>query len=188
VWVFPKGKDIANVGIGISGIGYEKTAKQYLDNFILSKPELNKGSIIEVKGGCIPVGGFLDNMVSNGLVGVGDAVNQVNPIHGGGIAESIKAGRIAADVIAKVVKKNDVSAKALSEYNKIWWKECGERLKKVEKIREMFEKMSDDEMNDLAEVLSGQDLVDLTHGKNYTKLAKLYMKYKAKRIRRKFGF
>jgi len=188
VWVFPKGKDVANVGIGINSMGGEKTAKQYLDDFILSKPELSKGSIIEVKGGCIPVGGFLDNMVSDGLVGVGDAVNQVNPIHGGGIAESIKAGRIAADVIANAIKKNDVSAKTLSEYNKIWWKDCGQRLKNVEKVREMFEKMSDAEMNDLAEVLSGEDLVNFSHGKNYAKLAKIYMKFKAKGIRRKIGF
>ncbi|MEM7819646.1 MAG: NAD(P)/FAD-dependent oxidoreductase [Candidatus Aenigmatarchaeota archaeon] len=188
IWIFPKGNDIANVGIGIGGIGYEKTAKKYLDDFILSKHELNKGSILEIKGGCIPVGGFLDNMVSNGIVGVGDAVNQVNPIHGGGIAESIKGGRIAGEVIARCVKNNDVSAKALSEYNKIWWKECGERLKKIEKVREMFEKMSDDEMNDIAEVLSGEDLVDLAHGKNYAKLVKIYLKYRAKGIRRKFKF
>jgi hypothetical protein len=60
-------------------------------------------------------------------------------------------------------------------------------LKSVEKVREMFEKMSDEEMNDLAEVLSGEDLVDLSHGKNYAKLAKLYMKFKAKGLRRKIG-
>jgi digeranylgeranylglycerophospholipid reductase len=188
IWIFPKGGDIANVGVGISGLGYEKTAKQYLDEFILKNNELNKGSVIEVKGGCIPVGGFLGNMVSDGLLGVGDAVNQVNPIHGGGIAESMKAGRIAASVIANAKKKNDFSAKTLSEYNKIWWKECGQRLKNVEKVRELFEKMNDDEMNDLAEVLQGEDLVNLAHGKNYARVAKIYLKFKAKGIKRKIGF
>ncbi len=187
-WIFPKGKNRANVGIGISGLGSEKTAKQYLDNWIATKPELKKGSIIEVNAGCIPVGGFLEDMVGNGIVGVGDSVNQVNPIHGGGIAESLKAGRIAGDVIAEAIKKNNVSAKQLSAYNKIWWKECGNRLKNVEKVREMFEKMTDDELNDLAEVLSGEDLVDLAHGKNILKVAKLYAKFKAKSIKRKIGF
>lgn len=188
VWVFPKGKDIANVGIGISGLGYEKTAKQYLDEFILKTNQLNIGSVLEVNGGCIPVGGFLDNMVSDGLIGVGDSVNQVNPIHGGGIAESIKAGRIAGNVIANAKKKNDFSAKTLSEYNKTWWQDCGNRLKNVEKVREMFEKMSDQEMNDLADVLDGEDLVDLSHGKNYAKVAKIFLKFKAKGIKRKIGF
>ncbi len=188
VWVFPKGKNRANVGIGITGLGNIKTAKLLLDEWIEARPELRKGSIIEVNAGCIPVGGFLESMVGNGIVGVGDSVNQVNPIHGGGIAESLKAGRIAGDVIADAIKKNDVSAKQLSAYDKIWWKECGNRLKNVEKVREMFEKMTDDELNDMAEVLSGEELVDLAHGKNYLKVAKLYAKFKAKGLKRKIGF
>jgi len=188
VWIFPKGKDTANVGIGISGMGNEHTAKEYLDKFILSNENLNKGSITEINGGCIPVGGFLENMVSNGLIGVGDSVNQVNPIHGGGISESIKAGRMAAEVISDAIKKGNVSSDILSEYNKRWWKECGNRLKRVEKVRETFEQMNDNNLNDMAEVLSGEDLVDFSHGKNYAKLAKLFMKYKAKGIKRKIGF
>ena len=57
----------------------------------------------------------------------------------------------------------------------------------MEKVREMFEKMSDEEMNDLGEVLSGEDLVNLAHGKNYAKVAKIYAKFKVKGIRRKIG-
>ncbi len=188
VWIFPKGNDVANVGIGIAGnLGGEMTAKKYLDAWIETQPGIKKGSIIEVNGGCIPVGNFLKNMVVNGCLGVGDSVNQVNPIHGGGLAESIKASRIAADVIEKAIKSGDVSSEALEEYNERWWKERGGTLKNVEKVREMFEKMSDDEMNDLGEVLSGEDLVDLAHGKNYAKVAKIYAKFKVKGIRRKIG-
>jgi digeranylgeranylglycerophospholipid reductase len=176
------------VGIGIGGmLGGVNTAKKYLDAWIKTMPGLMKGSIIEVNGGCIPVGNFMKSMVSDGCLGVGDSVNQVNPIHGGGIAESIKASRIAADVLAKAVKSGNVSAAGLEEYNKRWWEERGDSLKNVEKVREMFEKMSDEEMNDLAEVLSGEDLVDLAHGKNFAKLAKIYAKYKMKGIKRKIG-
>lgn len=188
VWIFPKGKDVANVGIGIAGnLGGEMTAKKYLDDWISKNPAVRKGNILEVNGGCIPVGNFLKNMVMNGCLGVGDSVNQVNPIHGGGIAESIKAARIAGDVIARAIKGNDVSSRNLDEYNKRWWKERGNSLKKVEKVREMFEKMNDDELNDLGDVLSGEDLVDLAHGKNYAKVAKMYAKLKMKGIKRKIG-
>ena len=38
VWIFPKGDHEANVGIGISGAHKEKSAKQYLDEFIASRP------------------------------------------------------------------------------------------------------------------------------------------------------
>ena len=134
IWIFPKGKDTANVGIGVSGA--ERTAKEYLDDFIESRPEIfSESGIVEVNSGGIPVGGFLDNMVKDGLVIVGDAGHQVNPIHGGGIKEATLAGRMAADVISKCIKNDDVSAEALSEYNRIWWKERGESLKRVEKLR-----------------------------------------------------
>lgn len=187
VWVFPKGSDIANVGIGIAP-GSGETAKKYLDDFIHRREELKRGSIIEVNGGCVPVGGFLKNMVADGLIGVGDAVNQVNPIHGGGIAESITAGRMAGGIIAKAFAARDFSTNALNEYNRLWWKERGEKLKNVEKVREAFEKMSDEQMNDLAEVLSGEDLVDFTRGTNLPKLAKVLIRYKMMGIARSIGF
>ncbi len=179
VWIFPKGKDVANVGIGILGTNTE-TAKKYLDEYIEKDDNLNRGSIIEVNAGCVPVGGFLKNMVADGLVAVGDAANQVNPLHGGGIAEGITAGRIAADVIKKAHDKKDFSAKTLSEYNKRWWKERGNKLQKVEKVREMFEKMSDEQMNRLADALEGEDLYDFAHGNNVIKLAKTMLKYGTK--------
>ena len=184
VWIFPKGKDVANVGIGILGSGCEKTAKEFLDDFIESR--FKEGSILEVNAGCVPVGGLMKNMVGNGILGVGDAVNQVNPIHGGGIAESIFAGRIAGEVITKAIKKGDCSEKFLNEYNKIWWKKRGKRLENIEKIREAFENMSDQDMNDLAEVLTGEDLTDFSHGR-YLKLAKILIKYKMKGLVRFFG-
>ena len=185
VWSFPKGQRVSNVGIGIGSLhGSGKTAKWYLDRWIETRPDINKGTILEVKGGSIPVGGFMDNMVGNGILGVGDAVNQVNPIHGGGISEAIKAGRIAGEVIADAIKKGDWSKQGLDNYNKRWWSECGERLKRVEKGRELFEKMTDQELDDLSDVLKGEDLADLAHGKNIAKIAEIYAKYKLKGVKR----
>jgi digeranylgeranylglycerophospholipid reductase len=186
-WIFPKGNDIANVGIGINGSLRNVTARAFLDKFISERPALKKGSILEVNAGSVPVGGFMKNMVSDGIVGVGDAVNQVNPIHGGGIPESIIAGRLAADVIKKAHNKKDFTKKILSEYNEIWWKERGSSLEKIEKVREMFEKMSDEEMCDAVETLQGVDLYDLAHGKNIFKLTKIVARYKMKGLSRKLG-
>jgi len=175
VWIFPKGKDVANVGIGIALS--EKTAKYYLDKFISDNPKIFvNASIIEVNSGGIPVGGFLDNMVSDGLVIVGDAAHQVNPIHGGGLKEATIAGQIAGDVIAKAIKKGDVSKKSLSEYNRIWWKERGHSLKKVQLLREVVEKLSDEELNKLAEILNGEDLIDFSRGSKLLKLGKILIK------------
>lgn len=176
VWVFPKGDHIANVGVGVAMT--DKTARYFLDKFIKEYPYTNvkDASIIEVNSGGIPVGGFLENMVSHGLVVVGDAAHQVNPIHGGGMKEATIAGKIAADVIEKGIKQDNVSQEVLSEYNKLWWAERGQALLRVQKLREVTEKLSDSDYNDLAEHLTGEDCIELARGNKMGTLAKLLMK------------
>ncbi len=175
LWIFPKGDDVANVGIGTGLTG--RSAKYYLDKFIEENPGIfGQASIIEANSGAIPVGGFLENMVLDGFMVVGDAAHQVNPIHGGGLKEATLAGEIAASVIDKAIKKNDVSEKVLSEYSKIWWKERGSKLKKVEKLRQVMEKLSDDDFNMVSESLTGDVAIGLTRGGKMLSLAKILMK------------
>ena len=173
-WVFPKGKEKANVGVGV--IPGEKTAKFYLDNFINVNPEIKKGSIIEVNAGCVPVGGMLENMVANGFLICGEAAHHVNPIHGGGIKEAIISGRLAADVISDALKKDDVSEKYLSKFNKLWWEERGNHLRNIEKLREVVEKLSDEDLNDLADALKPEDLIEFSRGSKLSVLAKALMR------------
>ncbi len=173
-WVFPKGRNRANVGVGV--IPGEKSAKFYLEKFINSHPEIKKGSIIEVNGGCVPVGNLLKNMVTNGLVVCGEAAHHVNPVHGGGINEAIISGKLAAKVISNCLEKNDVSAKALSKFNELWWKERGEFLRKVEKFREVLEKLSDEDLNDLVDVLKPEDIIEFSRGKKLSTFAKVLMR------------
>ncbi len=175
VWVFPKGENKANVGIGIGGDD-DRTAKYYLDRFIDKSDRFKNASIVEVNSGMIPVGGFLDNMVSDNFVSVGDAANQVNPIHGGGIREGIRAGKIASDVISGALSMGDTSCSNLEEYNKIWWKTRGKALKKVENLREVMEDLDDDDLNYLARELRGDDLMAFTRGETLSKLGKLLLK------------
>jgi digeranylgeranylglycerophospholipid reductase len=175
VWIFPKGKDVANVGIGIIGKG-EKAAKDYLLEFINSREELKRGSILEVNAGGIPVGGLLKKMTLDNFLAIGDAAHQVNPIHGGGMFEAQFAAKIAAEVIDEALQKNDTSEKQLDKYNKEWWKQRGNYLRKVEKLREVVEKFSDDDFNFLAEELKGDLLVDFTRGKGLRVFAKILLK------------
>ncbi len=175
VWVFPKGEDKANVGIGIAG-DLDETAKYYLDRFIENNERFSKASIVEVNSGMIPVGGLLENMVADNFMAVGDAANQVNPIHGGGIREGIKAGQIASEVASRALDKDDTTKEELEIYNHMWWEERGKSLRKVEKLREVLEDLDDEDLNYLAKKLDGQDLMDFTQGKRLSKLGKLLLK------------
>ncbi|MCX6814916.1 MAG: NAD(P)/FAD-dependent oxidoreductase [Candidatus Aenigmarchaeota archaeon] len=175
-WIFPKGKNQANVGIGVRKPWAKKTAYEYLMDFVESRPGLKKGSIVEINGGGVPVGALMKNMVADNFMVVGDAAHQVNPIHGGGIGESFVAGRIAAQVAVQAIRKGDCSKKSLSEYNKIWWKERGEKLQKLVRLREVTESLKDEELNWLAEYLQGEDLIELVRSSGFKKLAFLFMK------------
>jgi digeranylgeranylglycerophospholipid reductase len=174
LWVFPKGKDRANVGAGV--IPGKQNAKYYLDKFVNDNQELKKGKIDLVEGGCVPVGGLLKDMVTNGFLVCGEAAHHVNPIHGGGIKEAIISGQLAADVISDCLKKNNVSKKALSKFNDLWWKKRGNHLKNVEKLREVVEKLSDNDLNDLASVLKPEDLIEFSRGSKLSVLAKALMR------------
>jgi len=161
VWIFPKDDDRANIGIGISGTE-KRTAKYYLDRFIKSRPGLERGSILEVNVGCVPVGGFLRELVKDNLMVVGDAARQVNPIHGGGIQEAMFAGKLAGIKAREAIDSGNLDI--LKDYEREWWFTRGKKLEKILKARYFAEKLGDDDMNYLAKVWNGDDLVRISGG------------------------
>ncbi|MFH1544919.1 MAG: NAD(P)/FAD-dependent oxidoreductase [archaeon] len=163
VWIFPKGKDCANVGVGILGSD-TKTAKEYLDNFIEATPGLRKGSIIEVNAGCIPLGGFLEKHTMNGLIVVGDAAHHVNPIHGGGIGIAMESGALAAEICKKAFNKKDFSDETLGEFNSLWYEKRGNQLKNILKRRKMLEALSDKDFETLVSSLTGDEILKVAEG------------------------
>ena len=174
-WIFPKGKDVANVGIGIVGKS-QKSAREYLQEFIENTDGLKNGSILEINSGGIPVGGLMKKMTLNNFLAIGDAAHQVNPIHGGGIYEAQFAARIAAEVIDEGIKNGDLSEKQLDKYNKRWWEERGNKLRNVEKLREILEKLSDEDLNFLAKELKGDNLVEFSRGQGLKSFGRILLK------------
>jgi len=174
VWAFPKGNTTANVGIGI--VPGAVTPKAYLDKWIRSMPGIAKGSVVEVNAGAVPVGGMLKEMAADGCLVCGEAAHQVNPIHGGGIKEAVISGQLAADVVAEAIRKDDVSERGLSKYNDLWWSVRGNRMRNVEKLREVFEKLGDNDFNELADVLKPEDIAEFSGGAKLSVLAGVLMK------------
>lgn len=176
IWIFPKGEDLANVGIGIGG-SQQKSAKFYLNRWLRQNSDLfGQSSIIEENSGGIPVGGFLEQMVADRLVLVGDAARQVNPIHGGGMHEGMVAAKLAAERIVEAFNQQDFSQEFLASYEEAWWEERGQRLKKIKKLRQTVEQLKDKHFNQLASQLTGDDLIAFTAGKRLGKLGKILVK------------
>jgi len=153
VWVFPKGKDVANVGIGIlASLSEAGKAKQYLDKFIDSQPALKKGEPLRLITGADPVAEPIQSVADNLLL-VGDAARQVDPITGGGLMHSIEAGRYAGETIGKAVEKQQFDTKMLSDYETRWKEAFGKKLHRNYVAKEIMLDMEDKTLDMLADSL-----------------------------------
>jgi digeranylgeranylglycerophospholipid reductase len=149
IWVFPKGKNQANVGIGILGSKSGKhRAMTLLSDFM--KEQMPDARIIEMVVGGVPVKGTIEKTIANGLMLVGDAARQSDPITGGGIINAMDAGKIAGEVAARAIAAGDVSTKTLNEYEKRWRATIGREIDSSLMVKNTFVKFTDDDLNSLA--------------------------------------
>ncbi|WP_297486982.1 NAD(P)/FAD-dependent oxidoreductase [Thermococcus sp.] len=171
VWVFPKDEDRANVGIGIAS-DHPQTAKYYLDKWLREKG-IPTRKILEVNVGVVPVGGFVRELAKGNVVVVGDAARQVNPMHGGGMAEAMEAGTIASKWIVKALEEDNISL--LQNYTREWWETDGKRLERILKVRRVTEKLTDEDLDLFIRVLRGADAEKIASG-NYFEVIKALIK------------
>ena len=163
LWVFPKGRRSANVGIGISGkkSGEGHRAKDYLDKFV--KKTFPNGKTIEYIPGGVSVCRPLDCTVADGLMIAGDAARVVDPLTGGGIYNAMYTGRLAAEVAAVCIEKGDLSKKALMKYDKEWRaSSVGKTIERNYHIKEYLIKQPDTKLNDIIHSVSTINLKEFT--------------------------
>ena len=153
VWVFPKGNDVANVGIGIlASLSTPGLATKLLDKFISSYPELKKGEPVRFLAGAVSVCEPYESVRDNLLL-VGDAARQVDPITGGGLMASIEAGKIAGETIGKAVEKQKFDKDLLSIYEKAAEEAFYKKLKRNYMVKEIMLGFEDKTLNMLADSL-----------------------------------
>lgn len=158
LWIFPKGNGLANVGLGIAtSLTAENKPGKYLDKFIAR--HLPKAKIIETMVGGTPALGSDHPMVRGNVLLAGDAARLTDPMSGAGIAIAMASGSLAGRTVAEYLKSSDISI--LKKYPKEWWSGPWKDLKFHYKAREVFLKLSDQEMNRIAKLLvkmlSGKD-------------------------------
>jgi len=157
VWIFPKGGRLANVGIGIqgsqSGPGLPKTL---LERFLQRK--MPGAKILQIVAGGIPTSSPLNSTTSDGIMLVGDAAHQSDPLTGGGIINAMKAGVMAGEVAGKAVSSGDVNKAALGEYEDRWRLSIGKQIEKRYRAKKFFLKLTDDDLDRLMGSLHGKDI------------------------------
>jgi len=152
-WIFPKGKGLANIGLGISGkYSSDRSPVNYLRKFL--DKNFPKCSFQTIVAGGVPSSGTLKDIVKDNVLLVGDAAHQVNPLSGGGIAYAMAAGKLAGTIAAEAIHNSENTEKYLQKYQKEWNKEFGKEIKSYYKIKEALLKFEDDDFEKIAEIIS----------------------------------
>jgi digeranylgeranylglycerophospholipid reductase len=147
-WIFPKGKNTANIGLGVSGIvGKKRSALSYLNNFM--ENNYPNAPVLTTIAGGVPSAITLDKISAPGIMLVGDAARQVNPLSGGGIASGMIGGSIAGRIAAEAVKMDKLDH--ILTYDKAWQDRLGKRHEMFNRIKMGIYNFSDEKFNKIAE-------------------------------------
>ncbi len=157
VWSFPKGDKLANVGLGILGSKSNcGDAIRLLQEFM--KKRFPNGKVVEMVVGGDPCSGPIDSTTEDGVMLVGDAARQTDPLTGGGILNAMQAGIIAGEVAAKALAAGDVSRTGLKEYEDRWRETIGRHIARSFEYKEFFVKLTDSDLNQLIGSLKKEDI------------------------------
>ena len=162
VWIFPKGRKEANVGIGVAlnKLKSKGEVKKYMDDFIEKHEYLKKGSIIQIVTGAVSTCPVPKRIVDNGIMLVGDAARLIDPITGGGIANACISGKYAGEIAAKCI--NNPSKECLEEYQNKVKERWGKKHLRNWFVKEKLAELSDDTLNKLMDVVSKEDISEIS--------------------------
>ena len=163
-WVFWKGEDIANVGLGVnlSKVRDRADAKVYLDRLLAAHPELGQGEVLQEIAGAVSVSPPLERTVADGLLLVGDAARMIDPVTGGGILNGCLAGKFAGEVAGEASVAGDVSATFLQRYERRWRARLEEQLYRNYLIKERLLGMDDETIKRLVRAVAEVGLEHVT--------------------------
>jgi len=146
-WVFPESREKVNIGLGVAMIKGFPNPKKLLYDHILSRPQFEGSTLVTGGGGHDPTRRPLDCMTGNGILIVGDAACQINPIHGGGIGPSMMGGVLAGKTIIGALERGDVSREGLWSYNVNYMRPYGAKYAGLDVFRMFLQELSDEDLN-----------------------------------------
>jgi geranylgeranyl reductase family protein len=164
IWYFPKNETSVNIGLGMF-MDYKGEVKDYYRKNVFNEfIKTNNCEVLSTGGGVVPVRRPLWSCAENGIMFVGDAACHVNPLHGGGIDPSMRAGYYAAITALDAIQNNDYSLKKLWEYNCKIMTNFGAEFASLELLRIAIQKLSNESLNFglEKELLSGDEILEIS--------------------------
>ena len=146
-WIVPRTDGSAKVGLATQN----GNPKEFLDRFMrhhsVASRQLKNSKVRNMVFHAITLGGPIQKTYRNGFLAVGDCASQVKPTTGGGVIFSLTCAKIAADVGAESLRKNDLSSVALAAYQKRFMNLLGFDVGIMLKARKAINSFSDEKID-----------------------------------------
>ncbi|MBY8985110.1 MAG: NAD(P)/FAD-dependent oxidoreductase [Candidatus Lokiarchaeota archaeon] len=164
IWYFPKNESSINIGLG-AFMDYKGKVKDLYHKHVFQEYiKTPKYKIISTGGGVVPVRRPLWSCADNGIILIGDSACQVNPLHGGGIDPSMRAGFYAARSATRAIEENNFSISALWGYNHQVMTKFGAEFAALDLLRIVLQTLSNDDLNFGLErdLLTGDEILEIS--------------------------
>ena len=148
-WIIPYGGHRAKVGVAGRGVN----AYSALDELIGTR----QTTILRRVSAPIYVGGPTGNFVDERTIYVGESAGEVKPTTAGGITTSIAGSVLAARWASEALERKDTSL--LGNYRREWESIFQKEMNAMQRLRGVFEKLSNKDIEALADVLATPRLV-----------------------------
>jgi geranylgeranyl reductase family protein len=164
IWYFPKNESSLNIGIGAFMDYKGKVKDLYQKNVFQEFIKTSNFEILSTGGGVVPVRRPLWSCADNGIIFIGDAACQVNPLHGGGIDPSMRAGFHAANSATNAINNDDFSINRLWDYNYNVMTSFGAEFASLDLLRIVLQSLSNEDINFGLErdLLSGEEILEIS--------------------------
>jgi len=184
-WIFPERGTKVNVGLGVAmSKGFPNPKNRLYEN-VLSRPFFRGSSILSGGGGYVPTRRPINCMAGNGILIVGDAACQVNPIHGGGMGPSMMGGTIAGETIIEALETGNLGQEKMWSYNVRYMQSYGAKQAGLDVFRLLLQQTKDEDINYGMKyrLITEDDLLRTSMGED----ARLNITEKTRRIFRGIG-
>ena len=166
-WIFPLGKDMVRIGVGVgkpeSNVDPTQRLKEIIEKKLGPIKKLGKLTEIEFHYGLIPNDGLSRKTVFNNLILVGDSAGQANPLVLEGIRYAIKFGRVAGKVASDAIKSGNTDKESLYPYEDNWRKAIESKINSAGKVQDRWIGLTDEEWDkelDIIKELRPEEFID----------------------------
>jgi digeranylgeranylglycerophospholipid reductase len=185
-WVFPKGENKVNIGLGVQQKALaahnarerdrvRHDVKSLIDDYVkgnpvISNPEIALDERDEGNGWGtwqVSVRRQNDCLVANGFMLVGDSAWMPKPLDAGGIGPAIIAATIAGKDAVEAIETNDMTQSRLWQYNVDYINDYGYKTAGLEVFRRMLQTLSNEDIDyGMKHFLSKMDIDNITDGQH----------------------